>query len=272
MPTISSMARNNYMMFKYAQNNGKSLFESSVSASKASALWSNPYSFQSTSAATMSGLFGIRSAMNDMVTSYDSASRAFKSELTSTMDDLSKASDSIKNMNFDVGGKSAVTETSNEDGTVTVAKSKELTDVLKGIEDFAGKYNDAVNFFQDNAGVSGHMKHMTNVFSDTTYRSGLLNTIGIVVENDGKMKIDEDVLTKALTENPSKVGRILGKGGLADKADAHVSFARSTQNRLFPSINSVLGSAAKSSSVYSGNSLLKLSSYSSVGNLLNTWI
>jgi len=188
------------------------------------------------------------------------------------MDDLSKASDTIKNMNFDVGGKSAVTETSNDDGTVTITKSKELTEVLKGIENFASKYNDAIDFFQDNAEVSVRMKNMTDVFSDTTYRSGLLNTVGIVVENDGKMKIDEDVLTKALTENPSKVGRILGKGGLADKADAHVSFARSAQNRLFPSMDSVLGGAARSSSVYSGNSLLKLSSYSSIGNILNTWI
>lgn len=272
MPTISSMARNNYMMFKYAQNSGKSLFESNSSTSKSTSIWDSYASSQNSTASTMSGLFGVRSAMSDMVKSYDTAASAFKAEFTSTMEDLSKAAASIKGMNFDVGGTSAVTEVTNEDGTVTTTKSKELTDVLKGIEDFASKYNDAIDFFQDNADISKSMKNMSSVFSDTTYRAGMLNTIGIVVGNDGKMKIDEDVLTKALTENPSKVGRLLGKDGLAGKADKHVSFARSTQNRLFPSINSALGDAMKSSSVYSGNSLLRLSSYSSIGGLLNTWI
>ena len=272
MSTISSMARNNYMMLKYAQNNGKSLFTSNLSASKSSSLWSSYASSQNSAASTLSGLFGVRSAMNDLVKSYDTTAKAFHSEFASTMDDLSKASNTIKGMNFDVGGKSAVTEVTNEDGTVTTTKSAALQDVLKGIEDFASKYNDAIDFFKDNADVSKQMKNMTNVFSDTTYRSGLLSTIGVVVGNDGKMKLDEDALTKALTENPSKVERILGKGGLASKADNHISFARSQQNRLFPSVSSALGNAVKSSSVYSGNSLMRLSAYSSVGNLLNTWI
>ena len=272
MPTISSMARNNYMMFKYAQNNGKSLSESSAPVSKAASMWDSYASSQGSAASTMSGLFGTRSAIRDMVNSYDTAASAFKAEFTSTMDDLSKAAASIKGMNFDVGGQSAVTEVTNEDGTSSTTKSKELTDVLKGIEDFAGKYNDAIDFFKDNADISKSMKNMSNVFSDTTYRAGMLNTLGIVVGNDGKMKIDEDVLTKALTENPSRVDRLLGKDGLAGKADKHISFVRSAQNRLFPSINSALGGAMKSSSVYSGNSLLKLSSYSSLGGLLNTWI
>lgn len=272
MPTISSMARNNYMMLKYAQSNGKSLFGSGASTGQASSLWSSYASPQRSAASTVSGLFGVRAAMSDMVKSYDTAAKAFRSEFTSTMDDLSKASNTIKGMNFDVGGISAVTEVTNKDGTVTTSKSAALKEVLKGIEDFASKYNDAIDFFKDNADVSRQMKNMTNVFSDTTYRAGLLSTIGVAVGSDGKMKLDEDVLTKALTENPSKVERILGKGGLASKADNHISFARAQQNRLFPSVSSAFGSAVKSSSVYSGNSLLRLSAYSSVGNLLNTWI
>ena len=279
MATISSMARNNYMMLKYAQNNGKSLFESNVSSVRASALWSNSNSLLGTyasspgsAASVMSGAFGVRSAMNDMVKSYDTAAKAFHSDFTSTMDDLSKASNAIKGMTFDVGGASAVSSVTNENGTVTAKKSAALTDALKSIENFAAKYNDAIDFFRDNADVSKSMKNMTNVFSDTTYRSGLLSSIGVAVGSDGKMKLDEDVLTKSLTENPAKVERILGKGGLAGKADQHISFARSQQNRLFPSVSSALGGAVKSGSVYSGNSLLRLSSFSSIGNLLNTWI
>lgn len=278
MSTISSMARSNYMMLKYAQNNGKSLFASNVSSGRSSllsngnSLWGNYASSHGSATSTMSGLFGVRSAMNDMVKSYDTAAKVFHEDFASTMEDLSKASSAIKGMNFEVGDASAVSSVTNEDGTVTTKKSETLTEALKGIEDFASKYNDAIDFFNNNADISKSMKNMTNVFSDTTYRSGLLSSIGIAVGNDGKMKLDEDVLTKSLTENPAKVERILGKGGLASKADQHISFARAQQNRLFPSITTALGSATKSGAVYSGNSLLNLSSYSNIGNLLNTWI
>ena len=278
MSTISSMARNNYLMLKYAQNNGASLFGSSTSTAKASSLGngsnsmrSSYASLQSPAFSTMSGLLGIRSSMNDMAKSYDAAAKTFHTEFASTMDDLSKASNAIKGMNFDVGGTSAVAETVNEDGTLTRTKSPELTDVLKGIENFASNYNDAIDFFQDNADVSKRMKLVRDEFADTAYRSGLLSTIGIAVGSDGKMKIDEDVLTSALMETPERVGRLLGKDGLAGKADQHVSFARSQQNHLFPPISTALGSAMKSSSIYSGKSLLRLSSYSSIGNFLNMW-
>ena len=272
MATISSIARNNYMMLKYAQKSGKSLFDSSTYSARNSSFFSSYTSTGNDAASTMSGLYGIRSSMRDMVNSYNTAAKTFRAEFSGTMDDLVQASDSLKKMNFDVGGKAALTETVGEDGKTIVTKSKDLTDVLKGIEKFADKYNEAIDFFNDNADLTKHMKNMTAVFSDTTYRAGSLATIGVVVDNEGKMKLDEDALVKTLTENPTKVERLLGKGGLAAKADSHISFARSQQSRLFPSASSVLGSSIKQSSVYSGNSLLRLSSYSSVGSLLNMWI
>ncbi len=279
MSTISSMARNNYLMLRYAQNTGQSLFNTGKSANKTFSLWSDGSSMLggygllgSISSSSMSGLMGLRSGMTELVKSYDSTAKAFKTEFSDTMSDLSKASADIKKINFDVGGKSALTQTTSEDGTVTTTKSSELVDALKGIEDFASKYNDAIGFFKDNADLSKYMKNIANTFSDTTYRAKQFSGIGIVVGNDGKMKIDEDVLTKALTENPSKVGRLLGKDGLAGMADRHISFAKSQQNRLFPSISSALGINGKSSSLYSSNSLMRMSGYSSLGNLFNSWI
>ncbi len=279
MSTISSMARNNYLMLRYAQNTGQSLFNTGKSANKTFSLWSDGSSMLggygllgSISSSSMSGLMGLRSGMTELVKSYDSTAKAFKTEFSDTMSDLSKASADIKKINFDVGGKSALTQTTSEDGTVTTTKSSELVDALKGIEDFASKYNDAIGFFKDNADLSKYMKIIANTFSDTTYRAKQFSGIGIVVGNDGKMKIDEDVLTKALTEKPSKVGRLLGKDGLAGMADRHISFAKSQQNRLFPSISSALGINGKSSSLYSSNSLMRMSGYSSLGNLFNSWI
>ena len=265
MPTISSMSRNNYMMLKYAQKTGTSLFGLGNAPQKSSG-------YQSVSRSYSPYASNLSYAAADVMKSYDTAAVNFKSEFTSRMDNLSKASNSIKQMNFDVGGKSAVTTTENADGTKTVTKSDALKDVLKGIENFAEKYNDAVELFRDSASVSKKMKQMSNVFSDTKYRAGMLSQIGVVVGNDGTMKLDEDVLTKAITENPSKVSRLLGKSGLAGKADDHVSFARSQQSRLFPSASSALSGVLNSSSLYGGNSLLSTPSFASVGNFWNSWI
>ena len=206
-----------------------------------------------------------------MTSSYKNAASTFKTEHKSTMSDLKDASSAIKNMDFNVGGEDAVTKTENADGTTTVTKSTKLKDALKSIENFVDKYNDAIEFFDDNADVSNRIKNMGKTFADTTYNSDLLSSIGVNVGKDGTMKIDEDKLTDALTSDPNKVSRILGKDGLAGKADNHVSFANSQADRLFPSLSSSLGSAISQSSVYTGRSLLQLSQLSAVGNILNMW-
>ena len=273
MATISAMARNTYMMYKFAQKNGQSLFGNN----EASLKFPSASSFAGVSAASsanavLSGLMGIRTNLAEMVKSYDSAAKTFRAEFNSTMDDLAKASADLKKTNFDVGGETAVTRTTNEDGTVSVTKSDTLKDVMKSIENFADKYNNAIYFFHDNADVSKHTKNMVGVFSDTTYRANQLAQIGVIVDSDGKMKLDEDVLTESLTKNPTRVEHILGAGGLATKADTHISFARSQQNRLFPSAAAAMGGSIKQSSVYTGQSLLSLSRYSNVGNLLNMFV
>ena len=87
MSTISSMARNNYLMLRYAQNTGQSLFNAGKSANKTSSLWSDGSSMLggygllgSISSSSMSGLMGLRSGMTELVQSYDSTAKAFKTE------------------------------------------------------------------------------------------------------------------------------------------------------------------------------------------------
>ena len=272
MATISAMASNTYTMYRLGQTGNTSLFQSADTFNGV-----NTGSAVNAASSTMTGLLGIRSGLADMVDSYDKASSEFKAEFSSSMTDLTKASAALKATDFgDVGGESAITKTTKTDAdgneVTTTTKSDKLKAAIKSVTDFTDAYNSAVGFFNDNADVSKYTANLQKVFSDTTYRSSSLSEIGITVASDGKMTVDEDKLAEAITKNPSKVENTLGgDGGLADKADSHVSFAKSQESRLFPSLSSSMKGAVSSTSMYTGSSLLAISSYANVGTLLNMW-
>jgi len=264
MPTIHSMVSSTYMMYKYAQRSGNSLFQSSASRSF------NPYAGSSFGAGSiLSGMNGITASSRELLSGYAATSKKFYAEFDSTMDNLKDSAQAIKRMDFHVG-EDAVTTTENEDGTTTVKKSDALVTALKAVENLASDYNDVIDFFGEHGDISKRMGQLQTMFADTGYRSGSYRSIGIVVDaGTGKMTIDEDKLTKAITESPDQVSSILGKNGLAGKAEAHISMAEHERNRIFPSVSAMLGSPLPSGTLYSGKSLLNLSKYVSIGNFLN---
>ena len=273
MATISSMLRGTYLMYKYNQKNGSSVFNSSRSS--INSLWSNNSTKSASSAAssTMSGLLGVRSSLNDMVKDYNATKKTFYTEFNETINDLKKSTANLQKMDFNVGADALqITQTVNEDGTTSTVlnKSDKLTDVMKGVEDFVTNYNDAIKFFSDNASVSKHVKNLSSIFADTNYSAKSAANIGIKINSDGKMEIDEEKLAKSISENPTRTDAVLST--LANKSERHISFAKAQQNRLFPSMSTMLGGSFKSASVYSGNSLMRISNYSMTGSLLNFFI
>ncbi|MBQ9365531.1 MAG: flagellar filament capping protein FliD [Schwartzia sp.] len=270
MARIGSMVSSTYMMYNMAQKNGLSLFGSSSNSGF------NPYSVSSAMSSAsnvISGLYGINTSKKELVSSYDKTSKQFYNEFDATMKNLKDSASNLRKTDFKVG-EDAVTTIENDDGTTTTKKSDALVKALKSVKDFASDYNDAIDFFSDNKEISkSRMERIGSMFSDTTYRSDTYRDIGINVNaKTGKMTIDEDKLTKAITEKPDRVADILnGRGGLVSKAENHVSQANSERDRLFPSMQSMLGSQFKSASMYSGNSLLSISQHFNVGNLLNMW-
>ena len=249
MPTISSMLRGTYLMYKYNNVN--------VSSNKTSN--------------TMSGLIGIRSNVKELINNYNTTKQTFNAELSDTLDALKKSTSNVKNLDFKVGADALnVNETVNEDGSKTTTMSDKLSEVVKGIKDFADKYNDTIKFFTDNAETSKRVKNLSSTFADTTYNAKSAASIGIKVGSDGKMTVDENELAKNIAENPTKVGAVMST--LTNKADRHISFANVQKNNLFPTMNTMLGGSLKSASVYNGNSLLRLSKYSATGSLLNYFV
>ena len=278
MPTINNMLSGTYSLYKtsYANgtlfNNSNSLIGNSGREDSISTLWNQYSSYKSNADTALSGLKMVNSNVSSLVSSYDKAKNAFNSEFDQTMSNLKKSAENIKGYDFNVGENAlTTTESVDADGNkvTTTTKSDKLVAALKAVEDFASNYNDAIDFFKDNSDVSKRIGRMGTMFGDTTYRQASYQTIGLQVQNDGTLKIDEDKLTKAITENPGKVSSVLGKDGLAGKAEDHISVANNQRDRLFPSAQTLIGNDLTTAAIYTGTSYRNMSNYANIGNLIN---
>ncbi|MBQ7478289.1 MAG: flagellar filament capping protein FliD, partial [Selenomonadaceae bacterium] len=167
------------------------------------------------------------------------------------------------------------TTTTDKDGkTTTTTKlnmSDDLKTAVKNVQNLVDKYNDAIDLFKGSESLSNRMKNMSTMFSDTTYRSENYASIGITVGKDGTLSVDEEKLADAIVASPDKVSRIIGKEGLAGKAESHMQIANAQQDKLFPSVSSMFGSQLKTAQAYTGSGLLNMNHYTNVGNLFSMY-
>ena len=293
MPTVNNMLTGTYSMYKSSYANG-TLFNNFNSSNtnkndSISKLWSSYNSFNSNANEALSGLSMISSNVSALVSSYDNAKNTFYNEFDETLSDLQKSSDNIKSFDFNVGSSALTTKESvDEDGNkvTTYEQSDKLKDAIKAVKDFVNDYNDTLKFFSDNSDVSKRIGRMNTMFADNTYRSGNYKQIGISVGSDGKMTLDEEKLAKVLSEDAenyakavengdtdrafhSRVADVLGKDGLAGKADDHISTAQSQRDRLFPSAQTLIGKDLSNAAIYTGTSYRNMTNYQSLGNLIN---
>ena len=266
MATISSMANNTYLMYKMAQDNGLSLTgssstsSSSSSSSKTSSLYSS-----SSSASDMQTLSSIKNGYSGLVSSYESTKKTFNTEMNSALSDLSSSAKTVANMNFSF---SASDITTNADGTKTYSDS--LTSAIKNVKQLVSDYNTALDFFSDNKSVSNRASALATEFADTTYRADQYSAIGITVDSKtGALSVDEDKLATALTTESDRAANSLGSNGLAGKAESHVALANFQKDKIFPTATQMFGDETKAVSLYTGSTLLNISSYATTGNLLN---
>jgi flagellar capping protein FliD len=280
--TISSMANNTYSMYNFASKNGASLFGSGSSNKAAdgiSAMWNNYASSRNSSyGLTASNVYSVKSSAAEVMSSYNSAKTEFDREFSSTMGDLSKAIKSVNSTDFKVGEdalkKSKVTTTDKDGKATTTTKldmSDDLKTAVKNVKNLVDKYNDAVSLFSDNASLSKRMQNVSDMFADTKYRASNYESIGITVGKDGSLSVDEEKLADAIVSSPDKVSRIVGKEGLAGKAESHVQMANYQKDKLFPSVTSLFGSELKTAQAYTGNGMLRMNNYTNMGNLFNMY-
>ena len=170
-------------------------------------------------------------------------------------------------------GNGAITQTETYDSEgnkrIETAYSKIMQSALRTVQDFVDNYNSSIEFFQDNSAVSSRVGRMAEVFGDTTYRATSYQAIGINVNSDGTLGIDQEKLARAIVDNPGQVSSTLGGTGLADKAESHVNVANSQRSQLFPSAQSMFGEELSTASFYTSSAYLNMSAASNLGNLVN---
>ena len=170
-------------------------------------------------------------------------------------------------------GNGAITKTETYDQTghmtIDTAYSRMMQSAFKTVNDFVESYNGTMAFFNENAAVSPVNGKIAEVFADTKYRASSYESIGINVNNDGTLAVDQEKLAQAIVDNPERVADTLGKTGLSDKAQSHVDFANSVRSQAFPGAQAMFGDQLSSASFYTSGAYLNLNSFSTVGNLVN---
>lgn len=258
----SALYNNNYL---FNSNNQK---QNSINQ-----LWSAYSNFQSNATSSLAGLTEVNANLKSVLASYDDAKSAFQSEFKEAMSDLSASAKKLKDYNFNVEKEGAITTTSetDKDGniTTTTTYSKDLQAALDTVKNFVDDYKSAVKFFGDNREVSKRVELMATTFGDTSYRASLYESVGLTVGSNGSLSINEAKLADTILNDPDKVSSILGKGGLAEKAESHISFANSQADSLFPTAKDMLGDQLDTAAVYTGKAYRNMAAYSNMGNLIN---
>lgn len=296
MTTISSMARNTYTMYKMVSGstassssastsdnadvsslaNLVSAFSNSYSTQKKTtaaqdsltSLWSGYTSSVNTSSglSSLSTLSGISTSASALVSSYNDAKKMFQTEFDSAMSDLKVSANTVATMTYNFSSSDITTAA---DGTTVYSDS--LKEAISNVKQLVSDYNNALSTTSDYSSVSKRMKSLAGTFADTTYRSDTYQQIGIIVSSTtGELSVDEDKLAAALTTSSSRVENALGSNGLAGKAENHASFAISQRDKVFPSMQTMLGSQLTLAAAYTNPKVLSASvQYGMIGNLLN---
>ena len=239
-----------------------------------SQLWSQYGSYQNNAASALSGLTEINTNVRSLLASYEDAKSAFNSEFGENMDALIESAAKVKDFNFtleDKAGAITKTDSTDENGvtTTTTKYSDKLQGALDAVKNLVDDYNSSIKFFNDNAEVSKRVDRLAKSFGDTTYRAANYESIGLTTKADGSLEINEEKLAQAIVDNPDKVSGILGKDGLAGKAESHVSFANSQKDSLFPSAQKMFGNQLSNAAIYTGSAYGNMTALNNVGNLLN---
>lgn len=197
-----------------------------------------------------------KNTLSGLVKEYTETKDAFNTELAGSLGDLANATSKMQRGGYYVKGFT------DED------TQKNVASVVKNVKEFVSAYNDTNGFMQDNKDVSKRMTRMADSFGDNGYYANTLSSAGISVGKDGKLSLDEDRLSKALVDNNSGVSYALDT--LAKRSSDKTIKAAGQMDKLFPSINQMMGSDIDSTKqLYSPNTLNMTARYESVGSLLS---
>lgn len=261
MATIFSTARQTSLMYQIA-NRGLAFGRLSNANTQNSFWGERRTSSRDNKYNAFSALYGSGPQIGRLLKQYSAAQKQFNTEADKTTANLKKSAAALKSADFNVNGQTAAE---------TDANTKA---VLGKVNDFVNQYNDAVKFFDSNADVSSRVGRMADTFKEERYFSRSLQSVGVTTDAaTGQLKVDNDRLTEALKKSPKTVEAVLGKNGLAGRAEARANQATFQKGQLFPGVESLVGKKAVDPTQlnYSNRALLQQANYNRLGTLLNLY-
>ena len=275
MATISQMtgaARTIYSSL-YANNSRMdataALFGDQQTRKRGSSLYSAQYRGRESSAQELRSIMDIANQAASLRKTYAETSSKFYAEYDSNMKDLRKAAGKVSGTDFQLDKSDIKT---NADGSKTY--SDRLKNAISNVKDLVNEYNETSDFLRENKGLGKGVQQLTTEFSDTTYKADSYAKIGITVDaKTGKMSVNESRLARALTDSPAQSEAILGKGGLAGRADRHAQYAQMARSRVIPSMEQAIGGQLDyAANMLNGRSLPTMQRYSNILNLFSIYV
>ena len=234
-----------------------------------SSYYSTQYRGTESSAKELRSIMDIANQAASLRKSYAETSSKFYAEYDSNMKDLRKSAGKVSGMDYQLSSSDITT---NADGSKSY--SDRLKTAIGNVKDLVNKYNETSDFLRENKSLGKGVRQLSTEFSDTTYKADSYAKMGITVDaKTGKMSVNESRLARALTESPAQSEAILGKGGLAGRADRHAQYAQMSRSRVIPSMEQAIGSQLNyASSLLNGRSLPTMSRYSNMLNLFSIYV
>ena len=236
---------------------------------RSSSLYSAQYRGQESSANELRSIMDIANQARSLRKSYAETSSKFYAEYDSNMKDLRKSAGKLSNTDFQLDKSDIKT---NADGSKTY--SDKLKAAIDNVKDLVNEYNETNDFLHENKSLGKGVRQLVTEFSDTTYKADSYAKMGISVDaKTGKMSVNESRLARALTDSPAQSEAILGKGGLAGRADRHAQYAQMSRSRVIPSMEQAIGGQLNyASNLLNGRSLPTMSRYSNMLNLFSIYV
>ena len=275
MATISQMTGAARSIYKslYANNSRMdataALFGDQQTRKRGSSLYSTQYRGQDSSAQELSSIMAIANQARNLRKTYAETSSKFYAEYDSNMKDLRKAAGKVSGTDFQLDKSDIKT---NADGSKTY--SDRLKNAISNVKDLVNEYNETSDFLRENKSLGKGVQQLTTEFSDTTYKADSYAKMGITVDTKtGKMSVNESRLARALTDSPAQSEAILGKGGLAGRADRHAQYAQMARSRVIPSMEQAIGGQLDyAANMLNGRSLPTMQRYSNILNLFSIYV
>ena len=236
---------------------------------RGSSLYSTQYSGTESSMNELRSIMDIANQARNLRKSYAETSSKFYAEYDSNMRDLRKSAGKVSGMDYQLSSSDITT---NADGSKSY--SDKLKTAIGNVKDLVSQYNETNDFLRDNKSLGKGVQQLTTDFSDTTYKADSYAKMGITVDaKTGKMKVNEDRLARALTSSPAQSEAILGRDGLAGRADRHAQYAQMARSRVIPSMEQATGNQLNyASNMLNGRSLPTMQRYSNMLNLFSIFV